>query len=203
LVVSRDRRRPAHLCIWSWGDPQAVGILTGGTRRGLARSSGPRCHSFHAPPPVHPRGRKPRRVGAFFCLLRDRTRSPEARDAPRGPSILFFFSGAHSTSCRASSKRLIRLRAALRFAREPRTETILREVIADAEDRLAEAEFPRERQASGRAKHLSGNSEASRALPLVRGLHPASLHQCSHDPEAPASMLALSFCAVRGTIGAG
>jgi hypothetical protein len=39
---------------------------------------------------------------------------------------------------------IIRLRAALRFAKEPRTETILREVIADAEDRLAEAESPRE-----------------------------------------------------------
>jgi hypothetical protein len=38
---------------------------------------------------------------------------------------------------------VIRLRTALRFAREPRTETILREVIADAEDRLAALE-PRE-----------------------------------------------------------
>jgi hypothetical protein len=37
---------------------------------------------------------------------------------------------------------VIRLRAALRFAREPRTETLLREVIADAEDRLAELESP-------------------------------------------------------------
>jgi hypothetical protein len=32
---------------------------------------------------------------------------------------------------------VIRLRAALRFAREPQVETILREVIAHAEDRLA------------------------------------------------------------------
>jgi hypothetical protein len=39
-------------------------------------------------------------------------------------------------------KSIIRLRAALRFAKEPRVETILREVIADAEDRLAELERP-------------------------------------------------------------
>jgi hypothetical protein len=32
------------------------------------------------------------------------------------------------------------MRAALRLKREPRVETILREVIADAEDRLAELE---------------------------------------------------------------
>ena len=35
------------------------------------------------------------------------------------------------------------LRAALLFAREPRVETILREVIADAEDRLAAFERPK------------------------------------------------------------
>jgi hypothetical protein len=34
----------------------------------------------------------------------------------------------------------MRLRAALRFAEEPRVETILREVIANAEDRLIELE---------------------------------------------------------------
>jgi hypothetical protein len=39
-------------------------------------------------------------------------------------------------------KNIIRLRTALRFAKEPRTETILREVIADAEDRLADLEQP-------------------------------------------------------------
>jgi hypothetical protein len=39
-------------------------------------------------------------------------------------------------------KSIIRLRAALRFAREPRVETILREVIADAEDRLSVLERP-------------------------------------------------------------
>jgi hypothetical protein len=37
-------------------------------------------------------------------------------------------------------KRIIRLRAALRFAKDQRTEIILREVIADAEDRLAALE---------------------------------------------------------------
>jgi hypothetical protein len=40
-------------------------------------------------------------------------------------------------------KTIIRLRAALRFAKDPRTEAILREVIANAEGRLAELE-PRE-----------------------------------------------------------
>ena len=40
-------------------------------------------------------------------------------------------------------KSIIRLRAALRFAREPRTETILRDFIADAEDRLAALERPK------------------------------------------------------------
>lgn len=39
-------------------------------------------------------------------------------------------------------KSIIRLRAALRFARELRVETILREVIADAEARLATLERP-------------------------------------------------------------
>jgi hypothetical protein len=39
-------------------------------------------------------------------------------------------------------KSIIRLRAALRFAKEPRVEAILREVIADAEDRLAALEQP-------------------------------------------------------------
>jgi hypothetical protein len=34
----------------------------------------------------------------------------------------------------------MRLRAALRFAEEPNVETILREVIANAEDRLIELE---------------------------------------------------------------
>jgi hypothetical protein len=36
----------------------------------------------------------------------------------------------------------MRLRAALRFADEPNVETILREVIANAEDRLIELERP-------------------------------------------------------------
>jgi hypothetical protein len=35
---------------------------------------------------------------------------------------------------------IMRLRAALRFADEPRAETILRDVIASAEDRLIELE---------------------------------------------------------------
>ena len=39
-------------------------------------------------------------------------------------------------------KCIIRLRAALRFAREQRVETIVREVIAGAEDRLAAVERP-------------------------------------------------------------
>jgi hypothetical protein len=46
-------------------------------------------------------------------------------------------------------KSIIRLRAALRFAREPRTETIVREVIADAEDRLAALEGPDQRNPRG------------------------------------------------------
>jgi hypothetical protein len=36
--------------------------------------------------------------------------------------------------------RIIRLRAALRFVKEHRTETILREFVAEAEDRLAALE---------------------------------------------------------------
>jgi hypothetical protein len=47
-------------------------------------------------------------------------------------------------------KSIIRLRAALRFAGEPRVEAILREVIADAEDRLSALEHsdqPKHRQA--------------------------------------------------------
>jgi hypothetical protein len=36
--------------------------------------------------------------------------------------------------------RIIRLRAALRFAKEPRTYTILREFIAEAEERLSALE---------------------------------------------------------------
>jgi hypothetical protein len=39
-------------------------------------------------------------------------------------------------------KSIMRLRAALRFADEPNVETILREVIANAEDRLIELERP-------------------------------------------------------------
>jgi hypothetical protein len=38
--------------------------------------------------------------------------------------------------------RVIRLRVALRFTKDPRAETILREVIADAEDRLAALDQP-------------------------------------------------------------
>jgi hypothetical protein len=41
-------------------------------------------------------------------------------------------------------KSIIRLRTALRFTKEPRVETVLREVIADAEDRLAVLEQPEE-----------------------------------------------------------
>jgi hypothetical protein len=46
-------------------------------------------------------------------------------------------------------KSIIRLRAALRFAKEPRVEAILREVIADAEDRLAALEQPEHPSAQG------------------------------------------------------
>jgi hypothetical protein len=38
--------------------------------------------------------------------------------------------------------RVIRLRVALRFTKDPRVEVILREVIADAEDRLAALDQP-------------------------------------------------------------
>jgi hypothetical protein len=53
---------------------------------------------------------------------------------------------------------VIRLRTAVRFAREPRTETILREVIADAEDRLAALE-PREPSGHKGSRVTKGPSE--------------------------------------------
>jgi hypothetical protein len=50
-------------------------------------------------------------------------------------------SGAHVEAESEWLRRsIMRLRAALRFAEEPRVETILREVIASAEDRLIELE---------------------------------------------------------------
>jgi hypothetical protein len=53
-------------------------------------------------------------------------------------------------------KRIIRLRMAMRFAKDPRTETILRDVIAEAEERLIALEAT-----SASARRAIKPSEAS------------------------------------------
>jgi hypothetical protein len=71
----------------------------------------------------------------------------------------------------------MRLRAALRFAGEPSVETILREVIASAEDRLLELE--RSEQPKGPEVHVpEGRGDRRRPHGACsKQAHPSEFHE--------------------------